>query len=124
MNDKVTADEARALLVVANECSLLPWEMRDDGDDYVIDAPEAAVEIGRVHRNEGAEIDAAWIVRAVNAMPALARTVIAQGEEIERLTVERDDARKSASNMTAQRDAFVRTSVALAIDLDERGEEQ
>lgn len=94
--DTVTPDEAQRLLSESETCSLLPWEIEDDGDDYVISSPGAHAEIARVHHGQGADIDAAWIVRAVNTLPRLARTVVAQGEDNARLRGEVASLRVSA----------------------------
>ena len=62
--------------------SLLPWELETDGDDWIVTAPEAASEIARLPRLEGAETDARHIVAAVNAHRDLAETVASEPERI------------------------------------------
>lgn len=76
-DEMVSAEEAREMAEACSYATIQPWEMEDDGDDYVIVSSEAAVEIARVPHSEGAEADAQHIVNAVNFAPRACATVVA-----------------------------------------------
>lgn len=81
--DRLDEKEVRELLKEAEEASTLPWTLTEEADEHVISAPEVAVEIARIPHGEGTIFDARYVFRAVNAVPALCRTVLALTKELE-----------------------------------------